>query len=79
MLDLTDLEREAELLAAQLRDARCCDALQPCYRCSLLRFNVLARRRVLEVPGPQPRTATTRRTGPLALTARAAGLDLVAS
>ena len=50
MLDLTDLESEAELLAAQLRGARCCDALEPCYRCSLLRYNVLARRRVVEVP-----------------------------
>ena len=44
MLDLFDLESEAELLAAQLRGARCCDALEPCYRCSLLKFNVLARR-----------------------------------
>ena len=79
MLDLTDLEREAELLAAQLRGARCCDALQPCYRCSLLRFNVLARRRVVEVPRAQPRTAGTRSSGPLALAARARDLELVAS
>lgn len=50
MLDLSDLEREAEQLAARLRGARCCDALVPCYRCSLLRYNVLARRRVVEVP-----------------------------
>jgi hypothetical protein len=50
MLDNTDLETEAERLAAQLRGARCCDALVPCYRCSLLKFNVLARRRVLEIP-----------------------------
>jgi len=50
MLDPTDLESEAELLAMQLRRARCCDALEPCYRCSLLRYNVLARRRVVEVP-----------------------------
>ena len=58
MLDLSDLESEAEALAAQLRSARCCDALVPCYRCSLLKFNVLARRRVVEVPRPAPRTAS---------------------
>jgi hypothetical protein len=55
MLDLTDLETEAEHLADRLRRSRCCDALLPCYRCSLLRFNVLARRRVVEVPRTAPR------------------------
>ena len=79
MLDLTDLEREAELLAAQLRGARCCDALQPCYRCSLLKFNVLARRRVVEVPAPVPRVVPTRTAGPLALAARVRDLELCAS
>ncbi len=79
MLDLTDLESEAELLAAQLRDARCCDALRPCYRCSLLKFNVRARRRVLEVPRPKARVVSTTRMGPLALAARARDLDLCAS
>jgi hypothetical protein len=53
MLDTIDLATEAEELTARLRRARCCDALAPCYRCSLMRFNVLARRRVLEVP-PTP-------------------------
>ncbi len=79
MLDLTDLETEAELLAAQLRDARCCDALVPCYRCSLLKFNVLARRRVVEVPKPARRVVSTRTMGPLALAARARDLELRAS
>jgi hypothetical protein len=55
MLDLVDLESEAEMLAAQLRGARCCDALNPCYRCSLLKFNVLARRRVVELPPARAR------------------------
>lgn len=59
MLDLTDLASEAELFAAQLRGARCCDALEPCYRCCLLRFNVLARRRVVEVPRLRPLAAAT--------------------
>lgn len=79
MLDLTDLETEAELLAAQLRDARCCDALVPCYRCSLLKFNVLARRRVVEVPKPVRRVASARTMGPLALAARVRDLELRAS
>jgi hypothetical protein len=59
MLDLTDLETEAEQLAAQLRRARCCDALMPCYRCLLLRLNVLARRRVVELPRPSASTDPT--------------------
>jgi hypothetical protein len=79
MLDLTDLESEAELLAAQLRRARCCDALLPCYRCSLLKFNVLARRRVVEVPKPPQRIVSPRVMGPLALAARARDLELCAS
>jgi hypothetical protein len=79
MLDLTDLESEAELLAAQLRGARCCDALLPCYRCSLLKFNVLARRRVVEVPKPAQRIVSPRVMGPLALAARARDLELCAS
>jgi hypothetical protein len=76
MLDLTDLETEAEQLAAQLRGARCCDALMPCYRCSLLKFNVLARRRVVEVPGPPARGTSSCSKVPLVLAARACDLEL---
>lgn len=79
MLDLTDLESEAELLAAQLRGARCCDALQPCYRCSLLKFHVLARRRVVEVPVRPPHVTPIRAAGQLALAAQARDLALCAS
>ncbi|HSE08276.1 MAG TPA: hypothetical protein VLB29_06395 [Nocardioidaceae bacterium] len=79
MLDLTDLESEAEALAAQLRLSRCCDALMPCYRCSLLKFNVLARRRVVEVPRPKRRVRSPRVMGPLALAARVCDLELRAS
>lgn len=80
MLDNTDLETEAERLAAQLRGARCCDALVPCYRCSLLKFNVLARRRVLEIPRlPVRRTKVVREHGALALAACPPELDLCAS
>lgn len=79
MLDLTDLESEAELLAAQLRGARCCDALEPCYRCSLLKFNVLARRRVVATPTPRAKVSSTRTMGPLALVARVRDLGLRAS
>lgn len=69
MLDLSDLETEAEQLAERLRGARCCDALVPCYRCSLLKYNVLARRRVVEIPGPAPRVASRQTAGPLVLAA----------
>jgi hypothetical protein len=79
MLDLSDLESEAELLAEQLRGARCCDALVPCYRCSLLRYNVLARRRVVEVPRHAPRVTPSPAMGPLALAARIHDLELHAS
>lgn len=79
MLDLTDLETEAEALAAQLRHARCCDALLPCYRCSLLKFNVLARRRVVQVPAPSTRAKSPRVMGPIALAARVCDLELRAS
>jgi hypothetical protein len=82
MLDVTDLETEAEQLAAQLRGARCCDALVPCYRCSLLKLNVLARRRVVEVPRPSASAAPTGPGAPhaasLALVVRACALDLCA-
>jgi hypothetical protein len=78
MLDLTDLQSEAEQLAAQLRGARCCDALMPCYRCSLLKFNVLARRRVVEVARPSGSGASKRPTGALALATPSCALELCA-
>lgn len=53
MRDLHDLETEAEQLAAELREARCCDALTPCNRCRRLRINVAARRRVVEITQPR--------------------------
>lgn len=79
MLDLSHLETEAEMLAAQLRGARCCDALVPCYRCSLLRYNVLARRRVVEIPRPASRVFSSPAMGPIALAARVRDLELHAS
>jgi len=79
MLDLWDLACEAEMLAQKLRAARCCDALAPCYRCSLLKYNVLARRRVVEIPGPTSRMGSSRPVGPLALAARTRDLELHAS
>lgn len=79
MLDLSHLETEAEMLAAQLRGARCCDALVPCYRCSLLRYNVLARRRVVEIPRSSSRVLSSPAMGPIALAARARDLELHAS
>jgi hypothetical protein len=79
MLDLSDLECEAEQLAEQLRDARCCDALVPCYRCSLLKYNVLARRRVVEVPRPAPAHVRTPAMGELVLAESAADLERHAS
>ncbi len=79
MLDLSDLESEAELLASQLRDARCCDALLPCYRCSLLRYNVLARRRVVEVPSRAPRAASVGANADVDPTSPAQPLQLCAS
>ncbi|HEX6875633.1 MAG TPA: hypothetical protein VF165_08240 [Nocardioidaceae bacterium] len=79
MLDLSDLECEAEQLAEKLRGARCCDALVPCYRCSLLKYNVLARRRVVEVPRPAPDHVRPPGTGQLVLADSAADLERHAS
>lgn len=79
MLDPNDLESEAEQLAVRLRNARCCDALLPCYRCSLLRYNVLARRRVIAVPLPDRRPVGKLAMGPIAMAARARDLELRAS
>lgn len=50
MLDLVHLSWEADELAVKARNARCCDALLPCSRCTGLRMAVRARRLVLKVP-----------------------------
>ena len=50
MLNLVHLIAEADQLAAQARDARCCDALDPCAACLRLRQGVQARRFVLRIP-----------------------------
>jgi hypothetical protein len=47
MLNLTYLVAEADQLAAEARDARCCDPFAPCRRCLRLRRGVVARRYVL--------------------------------
>lgn len=79
MLDLADLETEAEELAHRLRSARCCDALTPCYRCLLLKLNVLARRRVVEIPQVGPRVEAARGRDHLCLAAPGPFLVLRAS
>ena len=79
MLDLADLETEAEQLALQLRAARCCDALVPCYRCLLLKLNVLARRRVVEIPRTAHRGDSSRAGGYLCLAGSTSDLELRAS
>jgi len=50
MLDLVELCLEAERLAAAVRNARCCDALRPCRRCTTMRRQVVARRLVIASP-----------------------------
>jgi hypothetical protein len=50
LLEQVHLVAEADQLAAQLRDARCCDALDPCQDCLRLRDAVVARRHVVRVP-----------------------------
>lgn len=50
MVELVHLVAEADQLAAQARDARCCDALDPCPACMQLRQAVLARRFVTRIP-----------------------------
>lgn len=50
MLELVHLVAEADQLAAQARDARCCDALDPCPACIKLRQAVVARRYVVRIP-----------------------------
>ena len=61
MLDLVELCLEAERLAAAVRNARCCDALRPCRRCTTMRRQVVARRLVIALPvGSGRRTAVRR-------------------
>lgn len=50
MLDLVQLARDADSLAAQARNRRCCDALRPCRSCTSLRLGVRARRLILRCP-----------------------------
>jgi hypothetical protein len=50
LLELVHLVAEADQLAAKLRDARCCDALNPCPDCVRLRATVLALRRAVRAP-----------------------------
>jgi hypothetical protein len=50
LMALVHLVAEADQLAAQARDARCCDALDPCPECMRLRQAVVARRYVVRVP-----------------------------
>jgi hypothetical protein len=65
MLDLIEVAAEADKLAAEVRSARCCDALSPCYRCSMLRRNVIARRQVVEFPKPHLRLVPAPRLAPV--------------
>ncbi|MGZ4505013.1 MAG: hypothetical protein ACXVW3_14060 [Nocardioidaceae bacterium] len=51
MLDLVQLAQDADLLAAQARNRRCCDALRPCRPCRMLRLGVRARRLVIRDAG----------------------------
>lgn len=53
MLDLNvlaELTDEADMFVAFARSARCCDALEPCHGCAVLRRDIAARRRVVIVP-----------------------------
>jgi hypothetical protein len=50
MLDLVQMAVEADRLAEEARNARCCDALRPCRTCMALRRHVLARRLVIALP-----------------------------
>lgn len=49
-LKLVHLVAEADQLASQARDARCCDALDPCPSCLQLRKAVAARRSIARIP-----------------------------
>ncbi len=56
MRNLVHLTAEADQLAAQARDARCCDALAPCDRCRRLRQAVVARRYLARIPAQRTST-----------------------
>lgn len=47
MMQVMYLVAEADQLAAQVRDARCCDALDPCPACRALREGVMVRRHIV--------------------------------
>jgi hypothetical protein len=64
MLDLVQMAVEADRLAEEARNARCCDALRPCRTCMARRRHVLARRLVILCPGRTLRPL--HRTAPLA-------------
>ena len=50
MYELVHLVAEADQLAAEARDARCCDPFDPCARCRALRHAVAARRYLVRIP-----------------------------
>jgi hypothetical protein len=56
LLEQVYLVAEADQLAAQARDARCCDALDPCPDCIRLRQAVVARRYLVRVPHQRSET-----------------------
>lgn len=58
MLELVEMAVEADRLAEEARNARCCDALRPCRTCMTLRRHVLARRFVIRFPRRTLRAVT---------------------
>lgn len=72
MLDLVQMSAEADSLAVEARNARCCDALRPCHRCTALRRNVIARRLVIRFPRRQLRVVRPLRAASGCLTERLA-------
>lgn len=47
----TNHTARADQLVAQLRDARCCDALRPCNSCRVARDEIVVRRHLAGVAG----------------------------
>jgi hypothetical protein len=74
MLDLVQIALDADLLAAQARNRRCCDALRPCPACTSLRLGVRARRIIIR--SPRGCIALFPRLAPRAAVERLAGLRL---